>query len=102
MPDIHFRNLLRVICVAAFLILPVQMVMACSCAGRPTVLDSFEGSEVVIIARVLSVEKFEPKDESENWRYVDNVRSTTVTVEKVYKGNVRVGDELVFRQGGGA
>ena len=101
MPDRHFKYLLRVFCVVALLTLPVKMVMACSCGPEPSVLDEFEESEVVIIGRVLSVEKVEPKGEDDQ-HYVDNVRSATLRVEKVYKGNVRVRDELVFAQGGGA
>ena len=77
------------------------MVMACSCLPKPTVLDEYEESDVVIIGRVLSVEKVEPKGEDDQ-HYVDNVRSATLRVEKVYKGHVRVRDELVFAQGGGA
>lgn len=102
MPDTLLKYLLRVICIAALFTLQVEIVIACSCGPTPTVLEAYEESDVVLIARVLSVEKVEQKSEDEYQHYVDNVRSTTVIVEKVYKGNVRVRDELVFRQGGGA
>lgn len=101
MLDTLLKYLLRVICVAAALLtFSVEMVLACSCGPTLTVLEAYEGADVVLIARVLSVEKVEEKSDDEH--YVDNVRSTTLRVEKVYKGNVRVRDELVFRQGGGA
>lgn len=73
--------------------------LACSCGPRPTVLDSYEGSDVVIIARLLSVEKVQ---DTEDRRYVDGVRSATMVVEKVFKGNLKVRDEITFGQGGGA
>lgn len=72
---------------------------ACSCGPKPTVLDSYEDSDVVIIGRVISVEKAE---DTQKENYVDGVRSTTLVVEKVYKGTLKVRDEIVFGQGGGA
>ena len=72
---------------------------ACSCGPRPTVLDSYDGSDVVIITRLLSVEKAEDTEER---HYVDGVRSATMVVEKVFKGNIKVNDQIVFGQGGGA
>ena len=96
------KNLLRIVSIAALLTVPTKVIFACSCGPTPTVLDAFEESDVVIIVRVISVEKVEAKSGDEDEDYVDNVRSSTVMVEKVYKGNVRVRDELVFRQGGGA
>jgi hypothetical protein len=62
------------------------------------VLDSFDHSEEIVIVRVLSVEKVEETEE----RYVDGVRSATVVVDKVFKGKLKVRDEIVFGQGGGA
>lgn len=81
---------------------------ACSCAGRPTVLEAFEHAEVVVVARVASVEKVGPEKTapegriSEGGRYVDGVKSTTMRVERVFKGGLKVGDEMTFAQGGGA
>jgi hypothetical protein len=34
--------------------------------------------------------------------YVDGVKSTTMRVEQVFKGKVKVGDQMIFAQGGGA
>lgn len=79
---------------------------ACSCGPTPTVLQSFEESDVVVITRAVSVEKAEkaaPEGQVSGGRYyVGGVRSATMRVERVYKGDVKVGDELVFAQGGGA
>ena len=74
---------------------------ACTCGPRPTVLDSFEGSDEVVIVRAISVEKVENKDD-EDEHYVDGVKSTTMIVEKVFKGKLKVRDEIIFGQGGGA
>jgi hypothetical protein len=73
------------------LLLP-GIAFACSCAPLPTVLDAYDRSDVVMIVRVLSVERVNEEE----------TRSTKFTVEKVYKGKVRAGDELVFAQGDGA
>src|SRR5262245_57918701 len=81
------------------LIIAQHKALACSCAARPTVLDSYEGSDVVIIARLMSVEKVQDTDER---HYVNGVRSATMIVEKVFKGNLKVQEEIVFGQGGGA
>lgn len=76
-----------------------QIARACSCGPQPTVLDSYEESDVVVILRALSVEKV--KDTGERY-YVDGVRSTTMVVERVFKGNLKVNDQIAFGQGGGA
>jgi hypothetical protein len=69
---------------------------ACSCAGKQTVLAEYEWANVVVVARVLSVEKLGEGDEYRS------VRSTRMIVETVFKGNLKVGDEMTFAQGGGA
>ncbi|HEX8128584.1 MAG TPA: hypothetical protein VF527_05730 [Pyrinomonadaceae bacterium] len=79
---------------------------ACSCAPRPTVLDSYEEANNIVITRVVSVEKTEqaaPKGRmSDGENYVDGVKSTRMLVERVFKGSLKVGDEITFGQGGGA
>ena len=76
--------------IAAIFLLP-GVAFACSCAPKGTVLDSYDPSEVVIIARVLSVDRMK-----------EDVRSTKIVVEKVYKGKMQTGDELILAQGDGA
>lgn len=73
-----------------------QAVSACSCGAKPTVLDSYEGSDVVVIARAVAVEK------SVKGEGVHGIRSTEMIVEKVFKGGLKVGDKMTFAQGGGA
>ena len=102
-----------------FLIFSAQNVVACSCMAKPTLLESFEESNLVIVAKLISVEKQknmvdedtdeendpdagEEKDADENDRDPRSIRSVKMLVEKVYKGNVKAGDILTFGQGGGA
>ncbi|HET8782007.1 MAG TPA: hypothetical protein VFM63_06295, partial [Pyrinomonadaceae bacterium] len=70
--------------------------LGCTCGPVRSVLEEFEASQVVIIARLVSVEKAPSGD------YWFGVRSSRFVVEKVYKGDVRAGDTLVFAQGNGA
>lgn len=75
-----------------------NIVNACSCAPTPTVLDSFDNSDHVLILKALSVEKVKDGEEYA----VDGVKSTKMAVQKVFKGNLKIDDEIVFAQGGGA
>lgn len=81
---------------------------ACSCAGEPTVLEAYDHAAYVVIAKAVAVEKVGPEKTAPEGRisdgrnYVDGVRSTTMRVERVYKGDLKVGDEMTFAQGGGA
>lgn len=84
---------------AAFFIVFPQEARACSCRARPTVLDSYESSELVVAAKLVSVEKIREKERQYDINYITSVK---MIVEKVYKGQVKVGEELTFRQGGGA
>jgi hypothetical protein len=81
---------------------------ACSCGRTPTVLNSYDGSDVVVIVRAVAVDKAEPAKTapegqmSNGENYVDGVKSTTMSVEQVFKGTSKVGDKMIFAQGGGA
>lgn len=75
-----------------------QEVFACSCGTKPTVLDSFEKSDNVVTARIVSVEKVgEPSSKYDT----GHIRSATMLVTKVYKGNIKPGESIKFAQGGG-
>lgn len=84
---------------SAIIFSSTQTANACSCGPLPTVLESFERVDEVVIGRVLSVEKAEDTEERS---YVDGVKSATLIVDKVFKGKLKVRDEIVFGQGGGA
>lgn len=89
-------------------LLSLRTAEACSCGASPTVLDDFNYSDVVVIVSVVSVEKAEPDKTappgrmSDGNNYVNGVESTSMRVEQVFKGTLKVGDEMIFAQGGGA
>ena len=97
--DSHYRSLLVLTLLGVgFLLLP-NVVVACGLPPKPTVLQAYDESDVVIIARAISVEKL--SDQSEKPMIGTLVSSTTMQVEKVFKGNLRAGDKIVFGQGNG-
>ncbi len=94
--------------VFAVLLFFVPDARACSCLGKPTVLGAYEEADFVVVARAVSVEKAEAEKVVSEGRissgemYVAGVKSTAMRVERVYKGGLKVGDEMIFAQGGGA
>ena len=90
------RVLSRIFLVVSFLSLGSTTAIACVGIPLPTVLDAYEEADVVIIARVVSIEKTEEPDPVHL-----NVRSATMVVQKVFKGNVKVQDTISFAQGNG-
>src|SRR5690349_1987125 len=96
---ISLRCLVFSVVSIALLFVATKTVNACSCGPRPSVLKEFEESDEVVILRAISVDKV---PDTENQQYVDGVKSTTMVVEKVFKGKLKVRDEIVFGQGGGA
>lgn len=85
--------------IVLFVLCTVQNASACSCLGKPTVLDAFEDADVVVITKLVSVEKINEKEGEYDTRYITSVK---MLVQKVYKGNVKEGALLTFAQGGGA
>ncbi|HEX3254069.1 MAG TPA: carboxypeptidase-like regulatory domain-containing protein [Pyrinomonadaceae bacterium] len=85
------------------LILSGDVVSACECGPKPNVLDEFQEANLVFIARIVSIDKVDPKSKSESEEEAtEGVRSATLRVEKIYKGNLRLRQELVFAPGNGA
>jgi hypothetical protein len=66
------------------------------------VLDSFEASDEVVILRAISVEKAPKTEDEDDQEAVDGIKSATLIVERVFKGKLKVRDEIVFGQGNGA
>ena len=93
------RLLILSMVIVSSMLLVASEVLACSCAAKPTVLDSFEESELVVATRLASIEKTREKEEEFE---VGHIRSATMIVTKVFKGNVKPGQALKFAQGGGA
>ena len=67
--------------------------------AKPTVLDAFEASELVVATRLATVEKTREKDPEDE---IGHIRSATMIVTKVFKGNAKPGQALKFAQGGGS
>lgn len=104
-----YGNRLRFVLLTLTIMLAcARVASACSCGPDPTVLDAYDHADVVIIARAVAVEKASPEKTappgqmSDGENYVDGVKSTTMRVERLYKGNLKIGDEMIFAQGGGA
>lgn len=98
----RYHSLRQLFLLLAFSVLlpgAARVVNACECGPGRTVLGSFEMSDEVVILRALAVEK---APDTEEQSYEDGVRSTRMIVEKVFKGKLKVGEEIVFGQGGGA
>jgi hypothetical protein len=77
----------------------VQTAQACSCAVNDTVDKDFVQTPNIAIFKVQSVEKL--ADGEKGYGY-GGIKRSKLTVEKVFKGNLKVGQELIFAQGGGA
>ena len=99
MKSLSLRCLLFLTFSIALILAVTETANACSCGPRPTVLQSFEESDEVVIVRAVSVEKVQDKEDR---YYVEGVRSTTMVVEKVFKGKLKVRDEIIIGQGSGA
>ncbi len=90
--------MLKIAFAAVAILLQISIGVGCTCAPKRSVLDEYQWAPVVVIARVASLEKAAKQDRQD---YDYGVRSSRLVVEKVYKGDVRVEDELVFAQGNG-
>jgi hypothetical protein len=98
----------------ALLVLCARQAYGCSCGKKPTVLEAYEWADVVVVARAVSLEvapekgeagapgEEEEDEEAESDEKDDERRravSTKMLAERVYKGGVKVGEEMVFVQG---
>ena len=73
---------------------------ACECGVKRTILYSFEESELVVVTKAVSIKKTSEINPNKKHKPY-GVESTQMVVEKLYKGDARVGDKLTFAQGGG-
>lgn len=74
-----------------FLIVP-RAAHACGCYPNTTVVDDYEKTDLVIIARMTAVTKGPS-------RFLSDISHVTMRVEKVFKGDTKTGAELTFIQG---
>jgi hypothetical protein len=80
--------------ILAIFVVDVRTANACSCGGTSTVLQGYEWAKNIVIVRAVSFEKSEKR--------VAGIASTNMVVDKVFKGDLKAGDEMIFIQGGGA
>ena len=78
-----------------------QNVFACSCGNKPTLLDSLGSSKSVVVAKVVSVEKSREKDKNDKYDHY-YIKSIKMVVEKTYKGDIKVDEEITLGQGSGS
>jgi hypothetical protein len=90
--------LFRFTVAAAAILLQTSIAFACTCAPKRSVLEEYEWAKVVVIARVASLDNAAKEDKR---RHNYGVQSSRLVIEKVYKSDVRTGDELVLAQGDG-
>lgn len=74
----------------------VDAARACSCATSPTIDIVVERTPNIAIFKVQTVEKYAQGEKGYN-----NIKQARLIVEKVYKGDLKVGEEYIFGQGGG-
>ena len=71
-----------------------RVVNACACRVTATVLDDYELADLVIIARMKAVTKG-----TELTSFGNDISHVSMVVEKVFKGEVKSGEEMTFGQG---
>lgn len=88
--------LARFFFLVSFLGLRFAAATACALLPLPTVLDEYERADVVITARLVSIEKTKERDPMHF-----DIRSATMLVQRVFKGNLKAQDTISFAQGNG-
>ena len=96
----QIQNLTILIIFSIFVfVASAQFAQACSCAINDTVDKTFVQVPNIAVFKVQAVEKYA---EGEKGYGYGGIKQSRLTVEKVFKGNLKVGQELIFSQGGGA
>ncbi len=85
--------------ILAFLGFAASNASACSCMVSETVEKEFAASGNVVVLKVRSVEKAAQGEDTNGY---GGIKSTALTVVKVFKGSFKVGDTIRLAQGGGA
>lgn len=93
------RPVLIAFSLLVFLGVASSNVLACSCMVSETVEKELARSGNVVVLKVKSVEK---AGQGEDTYGYGGIKTTTLTVESVFKGNFKIGDTITFAQGGGA
>jgi hypothetical protein len=75
----------------------VEAAKACSCVTLPLEWNIEESSNIAVL-KLQAVEKYEEKEKGRGY---GGVKQSKFSVEKILKGNLKVGQMLDFSQGGG-
>jgi hypothetical protein len=90
-----FHRFFAIILIVGSVLLFADYASACSCITTPLDYQIKDSTDIVIL-RLKSIEKYKSEE-----NYV-RIKQSNLIVRKVYKGKLRVGQELNFNQGGGA
>ena len=88
------RTITRLTFALVLFVIAPRVVNACGCYSNATVLDDYENADLVIIARTKSLTKTTTPN-----RFGNYVSHAIMVVDKVFKGEVKTGEELTFTQG---
>ncbi len=91
--------MLVIVAVFVVLISSAPSAFACSCMVSGTVDKEFAEAANVVVLKVLSTNK---RGESAKGYGYGGIKSTTLSVEKVFKGDFKIGEKLALAQGSGA
>ena len=92
----YTKRLSFLLLTCALLLCVVGEAHGCECVPEPfPVNEAYDAARVIVIARVMSVKEAD-RDAVHG---ADRVSSAGMIVEQVFKGSVKVGDEMTFRQG---
>jgi len=95
----QMHRLILIVTATLTLLLFPRVADACAICPKPTVLEAYNNADVVVIARAISIEKVD--DKAPTPLNTSRVLSTTMEIQKVFKGNLKVGDKMIFGQGNG-
>ncbi|MEZ5421511.1 MAG: carboxypeptidase-like regulatory domain-containing protein [Pyrinomonadaceae bacterium] len=86
---------------ALILFVYADAAFACWCAPKRTVLEEYNAANIVVATRLVALERSPTPATLDNGGtfMVEIITSVTMVVTKVYKGPVKVGQELEFEDG---
>ena len=99
----HRKKFVFLLLVLVAFLAAEQTVQACVCPdGDDSTLGKFESARFVVVNKIISVNKqpgFQTVSGGAEVNQEPIITSITTIVEKVYKGDLKVGDEMIFGQG---
>jgi hypothetical protein len=87
------RSLLLLLCSTVLVLGMVRMANACKCAELPTATEAFKSADDIIIVKAILDEDADKRP------YINRARTAKMLVEKVFKGKLKIKDEIIFGRG---